>query len=189
MQAAFVAVLALLATTAFAQNCTDQIQQFEFPLPRPVVWRHMSGESVGIPPSECGGRSYCNYVNKFTCVDVEQSFAPVECAEAYLEGLFPLCIGQVIIDARCSTWDCCNNLNKQAYSFVASAWGNRAIDFNYQMLYFSSSLPIKCQSFSPGEYNQCYQWIEYGASSNWDECLYLQKQYDQSADNMAFSLF
>ena len=187
----YLAILAFLAVTVYAQNnCTEQIEQFAVLWPVAVPWRQINGQSISIPPSECGGKDYCSYGNKFTCVDAENSFAPIDCEEAYLKGIFPLCAGQMVVDARCTTWDCCENLNKQAYAQVREAWAGRAVDFNYQMIYTSDSLPINCYSFSPNQSNHCFQWIEYVASSDWDDCLYFQFQYNQnSADEMAFSLF
>lgn len=107
--------------------------------------------------------------------------------------MFPICVGMALMDAKCQTWDCCQQLNKQVWTYLSNQWQSIVVEKNYDMLFFSRGHPIECQNYS-SPWTQCKQWTEYYASSDWNACDRLQDNFyahyfDYNADKMAFTLF
>ena len=175
----FASLLALVA----CENCTNIIHyrssQSEY-LFRNVQWSIMPEKSASCV------NGACTYKQQFGCINPD-NFQPLACSLAQAQSLFPYCAGKAVVDAHCSTWSCCENLNHEVLDYITAQWGSYNVEFNYQLLLYSSSTFINCHSYSPTS-GPCLQWLRYAASSDWDTCMQLQKNFD-SADSMAFSLF
>ena len=182
-------------------SCDTQISQIQAVVYPTIEWNTLPLATVPVGPA-CS-KLDCEYYQQFTC-GVHSSgihFDAVNCTIAQEKGYFPICFGKILINAGCGTnWDCCSTLNHKAIDYFKSAWAGTNVRWNYFMLYYSdynmldpSSL-ITCSEYSymnPGGNSQnCGQFVEYYASSNWSTCLQLEQNFQaNAADDFAFRLF
>ena len=175
-------VFACLLTFVVCENCTDIVEQLSAPayLFARVNWKIMPEKSAACLNAEC------SYVQNFACLN-PSTYQPLGCSSAKAQNIFPYCAGRAIVDAQCSTWECCENLNQEVFTYLNAQWSGLEVLFNYKLLLYSNSQIINCPSYSPG-IGPCLQWLEYAASSDWNTCMSLEKNF-KSADAMAFQLF
>ena len=129
-------------------NCTQLVSIYES---RPhlfdVAWGLMPGYSYNIPPGGQCGSKYCSWIQRFSCLTSE--LIPINCTVAKEHMIFPLCAGRALVDAHCTSWDCCKELNKYIWTYLGSQWQSISVAKNYEMIFFSDSHPIKCENYSP----------------------------------------
>ena len=181
--------VALFSFALAKNNCSSLIKEMDFnPFSPLIPFNQMPTESGNANPSACSGNSVCQYSEEFSCLTYsEGELGVMDCKTAFERREFPLCAGRVAVKSSCQDFECCESFNHASVNYFNATYGHmiRASQVNIFMQFYSSTLPINCNSYSDG---MCQQYFEYIASSDWLACGYLQNQFN-SADNMAFDLF